>query len=417
MKATLSSPEDVAAALERISTTQHHNINVNTDREREDFELKIDFDPPRPPIRITSPDLLFTLIPTVGLETRNYHIDAASLADVLRQSAPLLNGHKMTHLTLNKLDLRQSMDAFWTVFGDDCCSQLRHVVAKTCVIPPNQWVQLGLSQVPRLDTLHLENVLSLPPPPGLHRPLGLTLPNVTWLLHQKRDTLRDVILDSVEVPSLDLILDLCHAVGQCSTLRRFSCDFYSEGVDSCTTSEKRVNECIGQTIAEATSLGELTLPVQGKASLEPIALGLARNVGLKTLRLSTLTDHQQVKIEEGHENPEVMALCDAAATNLTLEKLEFKRQGLQWQNFCTERYEWPLMMDNHKDPNQMALEQLQFYLHLNSIGRRPFLSQSPHLTTAATTTRADWINMVVKHRKNESVTFYFLQLNPSIYFM
>ncbi|CAB9506398.1 expressed unknown protein [Seminavis robusta] len=311
MKARLLSPDDVDAVLELISNSHNHENRNRNAAENDNTALEINFGVPgQPPIRITSPDQLRTAIPTGGennghfeleldfgelirrtLDYEACQIDAARLAELLRHSSALLNGNKMTHLTLNKLDLRQSLDAFWNVFGQDCCSQLRHVVAKQCLWDMNQWVQQGLIRVPRLQSLHLGRFMGVAPAPP-----RLTLPNISSLLQQKRNTIQELNLGFVKVPSPNSIVDFCVALGQCSTLRHLSCDnmvgsSYGPSAlddDVYMISAEQIHQTIGQTIAQATtSLKELTLPVLGKGSLEPIAHGFGSECWIEKPSIAT----------------------------------------------------------------------------------------------------------------------------------
>ena len=147
-----------------------------------------------------------------------------------------------------------------------------------------------------------------------------------------------------------------------------------------------------------TRLCTLELNVCATIDLVPLANALKINRTLKRLHLCW--DCHFV-VEPGTNDTPILAL----------------RQSLRHYNFVLERLDifvkdWNGVFGGREFMDPV----LDFYLHLNKLGRQSLLgtTASSTTTTSRQHAREDWIQMLAKHRDNVSALFYYLSTNPML---
>jgi hypothetical protein len=186
-------PEDIQISLEGVDQANislsgaEGNSSAGSERglavatgggDVETVELEINFDPPKTPIRITSPDQ----IPILAGTRRNYAITTDILSRFLQQkNVELLQEEKkITKLSLNKVCFSDPDDGIWASATRNL-AHLQHVTATTCAMNPNLWLD-QLAYLPCLRSLEFCHVTQ----PDRE---SLSLVNVTSFLRHRKETL------------------------------------------------------------------------------------------------------------------------------------------------------------------------------------------------------------------------------------
>lgn len=404
------SPEEVQSALEEMDETGVSDESEMSGEES-DVELEIDFDPPRAPIRITSPDQIPLM---VGGGGRNYAIHSQVLSEFLRRKNDELiqSGKKLTTLALNKVCFPDQENGQWASATRNLLN-LKNLIVTTCNnMDTNIWLE-NLAQLPCLESLELCNVTA----PYSVSP---SFPAITSFLQQRKETLVQLRIDGLKHERLDVeVEDFCRVAQGCKALKVLHWN------SSCITQEQVVSFC-NLLQANTTGLEELEMNVDQDVSLVPMAQSLAGNGPLRKLRVWVVNNSPSPNF--GTRVAEVHAFQETLTTkNVHLEDLQMSSNALRkgWGRWLGSFVGKQNEGKSVKDEAQRALEvffEIQFFLELNRSGRKHFMKggNSNHSTgsqeSATTKPKEDWVDAVVANREELSVIFYYLQLNPSIYF-
>jgi hypothetical protein len=180
-------------------------------------------------------------------------------------------------------------------------------------------------------------------------------------------------------------------------------------------SERQV-ELLSKMIRDNQGLQELKINVHPQYSTVPIAQGLAQNQSLQSLEV--MAEARMMKNCFSECLSEYQAFLDTLTTqNVHLSHL--KLDGYTLLALAMEQ-----LLDQVDDEPfkksildaQQARANVDFYLELNRLGRKRFMKGSIRNGEDITKSKEDWVEMIAENRDNLSVIYYFLQLDPSMYF-
>ena len=174
------------------------------------------------------------------------------------------------------------------------------------------------------------------------------------------------------------------------------------------------------------SLHELRLVAKFRDALFGYPIGNVLRYNSTLIQLHIQTKIDPTEKERTNFLTSMVAIAESLRFNGTLKSLSFHLSGGmngQTVDYISHTFMAPFLEVLRED-TQFVLEyltfeyrslgklaltaELEFYLHLNRIGRRKLL------TARNNTTQRDWIDMLVDHRDDISVIFYFLMLNPPL---
>lgn len=412
MKLSYHTPEDVQLSLEGedqaiVSTgcDDGSNNDVNergltiatSEEDTETVELEINFDPPKTPIRITSPDQ----IPILAGARRNYAIATDVLARFLQQKNEelLRNGKTITKLSLNKVCFPDPDHEQWALATRDLVS-LEQITATTCTLDSNLWLE-QLAHLPCLQSLEFDHVSR----PGSS--IVPSLPCLTNFLQNQKKTIKRLVITGLRHTYADSeVSSFFKAIGECTNLQILFCSV-------CEFQEDQA-AFLANLLKCNTELQFLGFHLHNARSTALVARGLAHN-----RKLQTLTANQDFLCHLGMDD--IATVLQAFRETLATQNVHLTCLPILFGvNVNMSRWLGDIEYDQKKVAEMFEdLGAVHFYLDLNRLGRKRFLlgnTGSSCDEEAVAKSKEDWVQVIAENTHNLSVIFYFLQLNPSMYF-